>query len=491
MRSLLADKLSSTSGWIYLAGGVFALLNALLIASEFFYLPALPVALAVALMAFLALDKLVLLIVLLTPLSVNLTDIGMGVGMTLPTDPLMFGVLLMFLLKMLVERGFPKEVTSHPITLAIIIHLVWMGITTVTSEMPMVSLKFLVSRSWYVVTFFFIATQIFKDFTKLKWFVGLYIGTFTIIICYTIIRHAMWNFGEQPAHWVMEPFFNDHTSYGAALAFFYPLIVGLTFMSSYSRSWKLLFAGLLLLFSVALVLSYTRAAWISLAGALGVFIIMWFRIRFVTVALIASVGLAALALSWSTIVMELEKNRQDSSAELTEHLQSVTNISTDASNLERLNRWGSAWRMFKERPAVGWGPGTYAFQYAPFQLANEKTIISTNAGDAGNAHSEYIGPLSEQGLFGMLAMLLVVGCVTYYAVRLYVRIENREHRLYMVCMFLGLITYMLHGFLNNFLDTDKISAPFWGFIAGIVALDVYHSRAKKGELEIENGEIEN
>lgn len=475
----MTDRPASTSRWIYVAGGLFALLNALLIATEFFYLPVLPVALAVAMLAIFSLDRLVLLIVFLTPLSVNFTDIGLGgVGMTLPTDPLMFGVLLMFLLKLLLDRGFPSEVTSHPITLAIIIHLVWMAITTVTSEMPVVSLKFLVSRMWYVATFFFVTTQIFRDFRRVKWFVGLYIGTFSIIICYTIIRHAIWDFGEQPAHWVMEPFFSDHTSYGAALAFFYPLIIGLTFMSSYSRSWKLLFGGLLLLFTVALVLSYTRAAWISLAGALGVFIIMWFRIRFATVAIIGAVGIGALALSWSTIVMELEKNRQDSSAELTEHLQSVTNISTDASNLERLNRWGSAWRMFKERPAVGWGPGTYAFQYAPFQLASEKTIISTNAGDAGNAHSEYIGPLSEQGLFGMLAMLLIVGCVVYYAVRLYVRIEDREQRLYMVCMFLGLVTYMLHAFLNNFLDTDKISAPFWGFIAAIVALDVYHTRSK-------------
>lgn len=458
-----------------LAGGVFALLNAALVASEFYFLPILPLVLAIALLGLFALDKLVLLVVFLTPLSVNLTDVGMGVGMTLPTDPLMFGVLLIFLLKLLMDGGLSNKVTSHPITLAIIIHLVWMAITTFTSEMPVVSVKFLVSRAWYLATFYFIATHMFKDFSKVKWFVGLYVASFTIIICYTVIRHALWDFGEQPAHWVMEPFFNDHTSYGAALAFFYPLLLGLTFMSNYSRSWRLLFTALLVLFSIALVLSYTRAAWISLAGALGVFVIVWFRIRFATVAMIAVAGFGALALSWNTIVMELEKNRQDSSAELTEHLQSVTNISTDASNLERLNRWGSAWRMFLDRPAVGFGPGTYAFQYAPFQLASEKTIISTNAGDAGNAHSEYIGPLSEQGLFGMLAFAMIVGCVVYYSVRLYVRIENREHRLFMVCMFLGLITYMLHGFLNNFLDTDKISAPFWGFIAVIVALDVYHT----------------
>lgn len=468
---------------IYLVGGLFALLNGTLIAFEFYYGALIPVFLLVLLLAFFALDKLLLLVVFLTPLSVNLTDIGLGVGLTLPTDPLLFGVMLMFILKMIAERKFDKRIADHPVTLAIMINLVWIAITTLTSEMPLVSLKFLVSRLWYVITFYFVTTQVFRHFKNIKLFLGAYMTGFVGIICYTIIHHAMYGFLEQPAHWVMSPFFNDHTSYGAALAMFYPLIVGLVFSSHYSRSWKIVFLGLLGLFTVALILSYTRAAWVSLVGALGVFLIMKFRIKFVTVMSLAVVFLAALFLSWETIVMKLEQNRQDSSAELTEHVQSITNISTDASNLERLNRWGSAWRMFKERPFVGWGPGTYMFQYAPFQLSSEKTIISTNAGDAGNAHSEYIGPLSESGVFGMLSFLMVVITVLYSAVILYPKIQNKEHRLYMVSLLLGLITYLIHGMLNNFLDTDKASAPFWGFIAAIVAIEVYHTK-KKPEKEL-------
>ncbi|MFT7153475.1 MAG: putative inorganic carbon (HCO3(-)) transporter, partial [Alteromonas macleodii] len=142
-----------------------------------------------------------------------------------------------------------------------------------------------------------------------------------------------------------------------------------------------------------------------------------------------------------------------------------------------------AWRMFEERPFVGWGPGTYMFQYAPFQLSDEKTRISTNAGDAGNAHSEYIGPLSESGAFGMLSLLLIIICVVYYSVTLYPRIKNKEHRLIMVNLFLGLVTYLIHGLLNNFLDTDKASAPFWGFIAAIVAIEVYHLKEKSEDVK--------
>lgn len=470
------EKPAVNAKLIYLVGGIFALLNGVLIANEFFYAALLPVVLVIALLAFFALDKLVLLIVFLTPLSVTLTDIGLGVGLTLPTDPLLFGVMLMFILKLIAERKFDKRIADHPVTLALIINLSWMAITTITSEMPTVSLKFLVSRLWYVITFFFIASEIFKRFKNIKLYLATYMISFIGIICYTIIHHGMYGFLEQPAHWVMSPFFNDHTSYGAVLAMFYPLLVGLVFGKNYSRSWKIVFIAVFALFTVALILSYTRAAWVSLIGALGVYIIMRLRIKFMTVMSLAVVFLVALGLSWETIVMKLEQNRQDSSAEFTEHIQSITNISTDASNLERLNRWSSAWRMFKERPFVGWGPGTYMFQYAPFQLSSEKTRISTNAGDAGNAHSEYIGPLSEQGVFGMVSFLIIVIAVLYRAIILYPKLKDPEHQLYLMSLLLGLITYLIHGILNNFLDTDKASAPFWGFIAAIVAIDIFHHK---------------
>ncbi len=452
-----------------------------LVATEFFYFPLLPIAIAIGLLALFSLDKLVLLIVFCTPLSVNLTDIGLGVGISLPTDPLLFGAMLVFLIKLLLEGKFDRRVTRHPVSVAIIINIAWIGLTTITSEMPIVSLKFFISRLWYVITFYFLATQLFRNKKNLGWYLWLYVAAFTGVIIYTIVHHSMYGFLEQPAHWVMSPFYNDHTSYGAILAMFFPLLVGFAIKSDYSRSAKIIIWTLVGLYAFALVLSYTRAAWVSLIGALGVLVIMLLRIKFTTVALLG-IGVIGVFLMFQTqIYMQLEKNRQDSSADLGEHVQSITNISSDASNLERLNRWSSAWRMFKERPFMGWGPGTYMFQYAPFQLASERTIISTNMADRGNAHSEYIGPLAEAGIFGSLSFLLIVITTCYTAVMSYFKAKDPQLRLTIMVLFLGLITYFIHGMLNNFLDTDKASAPFWGFIAAIVTIDVYHSNKKKKE----------
>jgi O-antigen ligase len=135
--------------------------------------------------------------------------------------------------------------------------------------------------------------------------------------------------------------------------------------------------------------------------------------------------------------------------------------------------------MFQKHPGVGFGPGTYAFKYAPFQFSYEKTIISTNAGNKGNAHSEYIGPLAESGVLGLLTFVAIVAMIFYTGIALYYKMEQGSLRALLLAIILGLITYFIHGFLNNFLDTDKASVPVWGFAAAIVAIQLYHLKSEK------------
>ncbi|PLW97810.1 MAG: hypothetical protein C0593_07645, partial [Marinilabiliales bacterium] len=168
-----------------------------------------------------------------------------------------------------------------------------------------------------------------------------------------------------------------------------------------------------------------------------------------------------------------------SSQDFIEHIQSIANISSDASNLERINRWQSAIRLFNEKPLLGWGPRTYQFVYAPFQRSKEKTIISTNAGDLRAAHSEYLGPLAESGVLGMLTFLGIVIAVLYTGIQLYGRSRDPKIKVTALCVILGLVTFFVHGLLNNFSETDKASIPLWGYIAMVVALDLYHTH--KGE----------
>ena len=427
-------------------------------------------------MAIFAIDALMFIVVFATPLAINLSEKGFGTSLSVPTEPLMFGIMILFLLKILFEGGFDRRVLYHPVTIIIILNLLWIFITCFTSTMVIVSLKHFMARCWFVFTFYFLGTQLFREYKNIKRFVWLYVIPLCIVIGYAIIRHAGFGFTEKTAHWVMYPFYNDHTAYAAAIAMFFPIMIGLSRNSRYSINNRMASLLVCIIFSVAIVLSYSRAAWISLAVAFIVYLILVFRIRFATV-FVTFITLLVLFFAFrSQITMKLEKNRQRSSTDLNAHLQSISNITTDASNLERINRWNSAMRMFKQKPFFGWGPGTYQFKYAPFQHSNEMTVISTNAGDQGNSHSEYIGPLAETGVLGAVTFILIVIIVTYRGILLYIRSNDKEIRLITLGVLLGLITYFIHGSMNNFLDTDKASVPFWGFIGILTALDVYHGK---------------
>ncbi|MDP4226157.1 MAG: hypothetical protein Q8910_07245, partial [Bacteroidota bacterium] len=102
-----------------------------------------------------------------------------------------------------------------------------------------------------------------------------------------------------------------------------------------------------------------------------------------------------------------------------------------------------------------------------------------NSGDMGNAHSEYIGPLTESGVLGTLTYLTVLITAIYTGIKVYSRSSRRAVKIFVLSVVLGLTTYAIHGFVNNFLDTDKASVPFWAFMAIIVALDVYFNPEKQ------------
>lgn len=468
------------ANWIPFACVAFVALNALCMAHELYWLNVLPVALLTAWALVAASDKVLLFIVFATPLSINLEQLELGgIGVALPTEPLMVALMLLFLLKLVLERNvLDTRVWRHPVTLVIGLQLIWMAVCILPSSMPLVSVKYLTARLWFLCSMYLLATRLFEDPRNMHRFFWLYLAGLVMVIGYTLVNHAQYRFEQDPAHWVMTPFFKDHTSYGAIIAFFLPFAVTAIGMPGYSRTRRAMAVICLLVLVTGMIFSYTRAAWVGAAGALAVFLVMRLRVPGWAVGAVAVVAGALYFANQDRITIALERNRDESSDDLAKHVSSIGNIRSDASNLERINRWHSALRMFEERPLMGWGPGTYMFQYAPFQAARDRTIISTNFGLNGNAHSEFLGPLAEQGLPGMLLVVVLVGVSCWTAVRLYSRMPNGTDKRLVGAAFFGLITYYIHGTLNNFLDLDKASVPFWGFTAMIVVLDLKYPAHK-------------
>ncbi len=461
---------------LYVIAALFVAIGLYFVIKKETYLAfAMPAVVGILLLYVFSLDKVLLLTAFITPLSINIETITGGLAISLPAEPLLAGLLVMFIAKLAQNFKFDRKIARHPISVVIYLMLFWMIVTTITSEMPVVSIKFVVSRLWFIIPAYFMCAMLFKNPKNINRFIWLYIAGLVIVVIYTVINHATHGFDGDTAHWVMTPFYNDHTAYGAALAVYIVLCATYLFMPNMKISKRLGVVLTLSLLVLAIILSFCRAAWISLIAALGVLICVLFRIKFKYIAIISVVAIGLFFAFQQQIFDSLSKNDQDASGNIAENIQSMTNISTDASNLERINRWNSAIRMFKERPLTGWGPGTYQFFYAPFQESKNKTIISTNTGDKGNAHSEYIGTLSEQGIPGALLVVSIVIVFMYCGLMTYRRAKNKESKILVLAATLALFGYYIHGTLNNFLDTDKLAIPVWSCMAIITAIDCFHA----------------
>src|SRR4030042_1285749 len=254
---------------------LFVLINGFLISKEFYYLNLIPWFLLIMILAFYSVDFILLLIIFFTPLSIKLSEIitGLGADLHMPTEPLLAGILLLLIFKHFQGQGFDRKIMTHPVSIAIYLNLIWLLLTTITSSMFLVSLKFLIARIWFLIAFYFLATQLFKSDGNMRKYIWLY--TLSMMIIIGIVFFKLSNYGffnQRAAHLVVRPFFVDHTSYGAILAFLAPVIAGFIFSDPKIKGFLRIFVIIVFaLLMLGIIFSYTRAAWVSLLAAIIIF----------------------------------------------------------------------------------------------------------------------------------------------------------------------------------------------------------------------------
>jgi len=459
---------------------IFIGINILLLLNNYYWAAVFPLILIFIYLAIKYPDIVIYFVALATPLSYSFEFDDFNSVIVLPTEPRIILLTVLAWLRIMYSGIQDKRIWKHPVSIIIFLNLIWVLITSFTSTLPLVSFKFFASRLWYVTVFYLLGISIFKNLKSIKIFIWLFSSSLVVAVLFILYKHSHHFFTQEWSNKVTMPFFKDHTIYGAVLAFFIPILTGFVIkakelkISPNERLFALIY---LLILIPGLVFSFTRAAWMSVFVALGYLIIILLRIKFHYQLGLMVLLAISLVYFWPLVKMYMANTKSVSSDDLRDHLKSVSNISTDISNTERINRWVSAIRMYKERPVFGFGPGTYIFKNAPYQLAKNRTPISTDFGKLGNAHSEYIGPLSESGLPGMLTMILLVLFVLWRGTTIFYHAPTKEIRIWALLMTLSLITYFSHGLVNNFLHTDKASVPFWAFIAVIVALDSYYYKS--------------
>ena len=407
-------------------------------------------------------------IIFLVPLSIDVLLPG-GTKISAPSELMTVAVFGLFFYRWLSGFKLDYNILKHPISVLLLIDLGWTLVSTVFSEIPSVSVKRFVIKGLFVVVFYFLFVQYFKKTSALKLIFLLYGIGLIIPILSAIYTHSILDFNQRASIYVSKPFFVEHTLYAASIAFIMPFFT-LSLVSKSNYKWRYLV--LLSLFVLAVILSYSRAAWISIGAALAFYMLTKLRISFklLSVGMVFLVGM--IVFNFDSIYQELSETKEKYGNDVTQHLTSVTNLQNDASNLERINRWVSAVDMFNDKPISGFGPGTYQFVYDDFQRTGFMTRISTHHGNKGNAHSEYLMYLSETGFVGFLIFTLIVIYSIYVAMNLlYSSVSNQEKQVVYAAI-LGLITFYVHGLFNSFIDSEKMAILYFGSLAVLVRVSL-------------------
>lgn len=405
--------------------------------------------------------QLMKLVFILVPLSVGVTLFGEA-EIQMPTEPIIGLLMILLIATTAGFSGLKKDLWSNAINRLIVFELIWLFVCTLNSELKSVSLKYTFIRTCYTGVFFFLALQWMRSEKKPEKLFLLYLAGMILPIVFTLINHSQLGFTPRTAYHMPKPFYNDHTVFGACIAFVIPMVAVLALSKrEESGRWIKKYGLLVVLFLLLGVefLSYSRAAWLSLAGALGLYVLIRLKAKGgIFLALLLAGGLTVFAAK-DFIVDKLSSTEAISSkGDVQDHFKSITNIETDASNKERINRWKCAVRMGEDKPVFGYGPRTYKYFYGRFQVREDMTYTSTFNGTKGHAHSDYLAFFAECGWIGFLLHIALFITVVVKGMNIIRNCVNERNRQIAIGALLGFFTYFIHGIFNGFMEEDKMAS---------------------------------
>jgi O-antigen ligase len=426
-------------------------------------------------------------LILALPISVNLMEFGYF-SLDFPDEPLLLIITAFFPFLFIINRQsvFNHHFFRHPIIGLLLVWFFWMIICTITSTYPLLSLKYLLVKIWYLFPFVGMTILVvYHNVNSIKTIFLLYFIPFVLLILMVTYKHSLLGFRFEDVTKACAPIFRNHVVYGTLTSLFVPLSIGALFSQKrFSRNWFLALLGVVIVF-IGLYLAYSRGAWAAIvfAGAIA------FGMRFKLV----QYGFGLFYISIFVTVLFLQSNnkyidfapRYETGVmhdKLVDHLI-ATIKGKDISSNERFYRWVAGARMSAEKPLFGFGPNTFYQNYKPYTVNLFRTYVSRNK-EQSTMHNYFLFMLVEQGYIGMFIYALFIFVLFYRAQLLYHLTENKQLKIMIMSITCMLGAFFINNSLSELIENDKIGGCFLIGIGMLVAIDLKRiNRVEGWELE--------
>lgn len=429
----------------------------------------LPLIVLVGFVAVINVNKLYAFFFLLLPFSLEVQLPG-GLGTDLPSEPFMIGLTLIAIY--LFANNYQKidaKYLKHPISILLIIHIIWIGITTFYSENILVSTKFLLAKLWYVIPFYFLAAHLLRRDADIRFLIKCLVSSLCVAILYVLVSHAGDDFSFDKVNQAVSPIFRNHVNYACIVTLSLPFL-WLLFKTSKQKYYRYVYFIVILIFLSAIYLSYTRAAYVAVVIAIGAYyIIRWSCVKYVliliTILSIAFVGFLSYDNNYLDYKPEYEKaithKKFDNLIEATSKLE-------DISTVERFYRWIAGGYMVVDKPLLGFGPATFYFFYQSYTVTGFQTYVSHNPEKSG-IHNYYLMTAVEQGLIGLIIFVLFCFVVLVKGENIYHKLENQDRKVIVMAAILSFIIICAILIINDMVEAAKVG-PFFFLTPAILLI---------------------
>ena len=479
-----ALKLKTEQNQIIAAGLLFFLCLGLFVVFNNPIILAIPFLILFIIWAVLNLRSFYWLFILAIPLSATIYFLNEGLSTTVPDEPMMWLFLIITSALLVYNyKVFPAWYFHNPIMLILFLQVFWLLITLVFSQDFFLSLKYTLSRLWFINAYLILPVFIFKKKKDFKTAFLLFMIPTTLHALFAFTWHYFLNFGYWQSNDVVKPFYYNHVDYSTVLSMVFPLLL-VAFQLSKGKPIFRWILGLTIIFYIpAIVAASARAAILAVVFALIIaFLIKLKKVQIVMPSIFIIIALAVTLLVYNNNFLSFRPNKSTSTQ--TTLMDAITGTFTgkDMSSMERFYRWIAGMRMSRDRPLVGVGPNNFYEHYKPYAIQMFSTWVSRNP-EKSTTHNYFLLMLVEQGWPAMILYGLLLMVVFKRAQKIYHRTDDPYYKK----VTMGLVMMFAAGFVNNFfselLETHKVGALFYLSVALLMILDhiTLEEAKKKGK----------
>jgi O-antigen ligase len=408
-------------------------------------------------------------------------DLPGGISTDLPSEPLcvlMMGGCFYYMITNVQKIDF--SFLKHKITLFLIAIFLWNIVTMINSTHLMVSLKYCLSKVWFISVYFLMTVLFIKnemDLKKLFWYMMI---PMTFVVYFALIKNYQLGFLFEDTNEASLPFFRNHVMYAATITIFYPFIyLAGRWHEKHTWAYKFLTFNKYI-YVIAIYLSYTRACVLALIVAVGFYFVIKMKmvkwaVLAVVIGVLGFIGYMANENTYLKYAPEFTKTIYHDSYD--NHL-AATFEGHDASSMERVNMWIGALRAFPHYPIFGAGPGCFYPTYIPYTVIHYHTWVSDNQQHL-SCHNYFFLTLIEQGIVGLLIFLSLTIYIFFYLEKKINNTEDDFKRSLYITLAMAFVMFYVNLCLSDLIETTKIGSMFFIFLALLVNAKYHYNAENK------------